>query len=436
MAKNKLAGDFRADALSLYIGGSGQPFLELSRLVSEPFEGNLGDFDLKAQRVVVEQLQTPSDPKSGAITASAVSLSGVELTLMDRQAPDSGPIARLCISTLELPAGLRLEPGPVLVVPEIVARDVLLSSEDILRLPQSARGSAPGAPESAEEAPEAASEAAEAAEAQPEQDARPGGGTERDFSFLDTIDGHLNVDLFLDVRVPVVGRRSETHEFRVPIAGGTFDYERLEGDINWLARSVLDIEVANGKLFLEKDVPLIPFDNKVLISWPLDEEGIELAKCNRTRLRTLLGWELPPPEKNKKSPIELHHIATRNIDLNLSMTMPSQIELGPGGRVCLGREDRPAVDCLTVSGELHNAPGKPLGETILEVAITGLAASLEQCWLGSSCLGAGRIDVDSVRDVAVGFDGFRPNRLNGTIELIRVQNLCVRTGGGEAGGDH
>ena len=416
MANNKLAGDFRADALSLFIGGSGLPYLELSRLVSEPFEGNLGDFDLKAEKVVVEQVRTPSDPETGAITASAVSLTGVELTLVDRSAADSAPIARLCIGTLELPQGLRLEPGPELIVPELVARDLLLSSEDILRIPQSARHSAlqareqPGPPEGSPH---------------PESGAEAGGPSERDFSFLDTIDGHLHVDLFLDVGIPVVGRRSETHEFRVPIAGGTFDFQRLEGDINWLARSVLDIEVVDGKLILEKDIPLIPFDNKVLISWPLDADELELAECNRARLRTLLGWQLPPPE-NKKSPIDLHQIATRNIDVSLTMTEPSQLDLGPVGRIGLGRDDRPGVDRLTVSGDLHHAPGKPLDETILELAIAGLAASLEQCWLGSSCLEAKRIDIDGVHNVAVGFDGFRPNRLNGTIERVAVQNLGVR----------
>ncbi len=429
MANNKLAGDFRADALSLFIGGSGLPYLELSRLVSEPFEGNLGDFDLRAQKVVVEQVRTPSNLETGTITASAVSLIGVELTLVDRSAASSAPIARLSIGALELPQGLRLEPGPELIVPELIARDVLLSSEDILRIPQSARHSALQALDQAEAG---SSESAAGSQQSAEAGAEPTSPAKRDFSFLDTIDGHLNVDLYLDVSIPVVGQRCETHEFRVPISGGTFDFHRLEGDINWLARSVLDIEVADGKLFLEKDIPLVPFDNKVLISWPLDAEERKLAERKRTRLRTLLKWELPPPE-DKKSPIELHEIATRNIDIALTLTQPSQLDFGPIGRIGLGRDDRPGVDRLTVGGELHHATGKPRDETVLELAIAGLAASLEQCWLGSSCLEAARIDIDGVRDVAVGFDGFIPNRLNATIERIAIQNLGVRVDNGEPG---
>lgn len=454
MANDKLTGDLRADGLTIHLGGASGPYAEFGRLIGEPFEGTFGDFELRAQRVVVEGVLTPSDSRTGAITARSASLTGVELTLVDRAA-DSAPVARLAIHTLELPAGLRIEPGPRLVIPEIVAEDVMMSSEDILRLPaamrEGRRAAAPAEGENPSDSP-GPSDSPDPSDSMDGEDQRDSRAVRprpllRDFEFLDTIDGQLDVDLYLDVTVPIVGRRDETHEFRVPIADGTFDFHRLEGDVNWLARSVLDIEVADGKLFLEKDIPFIPFDNKTLISWPLDADELQLAGRNRTRLRTLLKWEIPRdggdkgrdapdggrPKKAKKSPLTLHQIATRRIDVALALTRPSALDLGDAGCVRLGSDDQPAIDGLLVSGDLQYARDKALAETMLRVAVKSITASLEGCWLGASCVSTGAIELTSVNNVSLYFAGFRPNRLNGTIERIAVRDLVAHDPGAPAG---
>ena len=418
MADNKLVGDFRADALVL--SGSEQPNLELHRLVSEPFNSKFGDFELHAQKIVVEGVCASMAAGKRAISASAASLFGLELTLLDRRAPDSGPFARLCLDKVELPRGFQFAEDSVLRVPEIVASDISVATEDIVRLPEAIRAGLPATAAGAQNPDSSAS------------GTRAGSGTPFDFTFLDAIGGHLNVDLFLDVTIPVLGGWCETHEFRIPIRGGTFDFARFEGDINWLTRSVLDIEVKDRKLILEKDLPLIPFDNKVLLAWPLDADELNLARRNRTRLRTLLTWEIPPGQPGddgKGSAIDLNQIATRNIDIALGMK-PSQIDLGDSGRIRLGHGDEPAVEQLTVRGDLEYATDKTLPDTTLRGTAQGLRAGLDALSTGASTVSAQRIDVDTIDYVTVSFTGFLPHRLTGSIDRIAITDLLVDTGRG------
>src|SRR5690606_11864726 len=75
----------------------------------------------------------------------------------------------------------------------------------------------------------ALTEAATAVEAEPPADPEP--RRRLDLDFLDRIDGRLDVDLTVDVTLPVLGSRRKTHHFRVPIAKGTFNYKDLEGDL-------------------------------------------------------------------------------------------------------------------------------------------------------------------------------------------------------------
>ena len=102
-------------------------------------------------------------------------------------------------------------------------------------------------------------------------------------------DGHLDVDLDLDLAVPILGRRRATHEFRIPIDGGTIDYRKLEDNLSTLEDSLLDFSVRDEGLVLEVGIPLLPTRGrgKPIVTWPLDAADRELAEHQRVRLSVL-----------------------------------------------------------------------------------------------------------------------------------------------------
>ena len=78
-----------------------------------------------------------------------------------------------------------------------------------------------------------------------------------DFGLLDGLSGYLNVDVDVDVAVPIIGRRRATHKLRIPIAEGAINYRELEDNLASLEDSLLDFSVREGGLVLERGLPLL-----------------------------------------------------------------------------------------------------------------------------------------------------------------------------------
>jgi hypothetical protein len=108
-----------------------------------------------------------------------------------------------------------------------------------------------------------------------------------DLEFLDRLSGRVNVDLNVDVRLPVIKRRVAVHRFRIPIDKGTIDFHELERDLSFLEDAVLDFKLKDDRLVFEKDIPLIPFDEETIVYWQLDDDEIRMAENNMVWLRRL-----------------------------------------------------------------------------------------------------------------------------------------------------
>ena len=243
---------------------------------------------------------------------------------------------------------------------------------------------------------------------------------------LDTIRGHLNVDLNLEVKIPVVGSRVGEHKFRVPIVDGIINYKKLEKNLATLENAFIDLAHKNDRLVVERDIPLLPFDAKELVWWQLDEEAAALAVTDEVRLRTLATPVLPPakptdPTKEKKRVIV--GAAANNIDVQLSLGA-SEIPL-LGGILKLGGPDRDAFSSLQISGEA-------VYKTKTETPPTRLAASIQEAYMhfakakiGRS-LYTGSISWASMYEVSIEMNRFIPGKMTGYFRDLSISGLSQR----------
>src|SRR5690606_31675043 len=196
----------------------------------------------------------------------------------------------------------------------------------------------------------ALTEAATAVEAEPPADPEP--RRRLDLDFLDRIDGRLDVDLTVDVTLPVLGSRRKTHHFRVPIAKGTINYKDLEGDLAKLEDAFIDIEVRGRQLAIERRIPLIPGSEKPLVLFDLEPDEVAMAHERLVRLATLGTLRLPPRSDEGRSSVQLRELDFGNVDVALEVAPP------PAGAPVDASWN--ASGNLALQGELRFAPGKTL----------------------------------------------------------------------------
>lgn len=115
-----------------------------------------------------------------------------------------------------------------------------------------------------------------------------------DWNMLDNIEGHVNVDLGVDLKVPVLQHRRAVHHFRVPIEAGKINFRSLEHNLATLEDMLLDFSVRQGELILEAGIPLLPTRGlgKRLVRWVLSAQEEEWAREHLVRLATLAQPEI------------------------------------------------------------------------------------------------------------------------------------------------
>ena len=125
-----------------------------------------------------------------------------------------------------------------------------------------------------------------------------------DQALLDHVSGNLNVDVEVDLAVPIIGHRRATHELRVPLADGSLDYLVLESGLSRLEDSLLDFAVREGALMLEVGNPLVGVRGRgrPLVIWDLGPEDYRLAERNRVRLAVLPKARLSSPRPSEPPP--------------------------------------------------------------------------------------------------------------------------------------
>jgi hypothetical protein len=242
-----------------------------------------------------------------------------------------------------------------------------------------------------------------------------------DLRLLDTLAGRLDVDVEVDISVPILGRRRATHELRLGIEGGAIDYLELERGLSTLEDALLDFSVREGMLVLERALPLLSTRGrgKPLLLWDLD--AVDHARAEQEgRVRISLLPEYRPAksegeeqDKGGGSAFKLRALSLGNLAANLSLAQ-NRTEIG-------GVLLELTFETLTLRGDVHHRPDEaPPGALRAEGA--QLRAQLRDLPLAGRT-GAGRLEIAVLRGVEITFEGTRATRLKGALEGFTLANL-------------
>jgi len=218
-----------------------------------------------------------------------------------------------------------------------------------------------------------------------------------DWRALDTVSGQLDVDVAVDLTVPIIGRRKATHRPRVAIDRGTLDFRALESNLSKLEDALLDFSVRDGALVLERVNPLFPArgHGKPIIIWDVDTADHELAKRDRVRLSVLPQARLASDARDEGKPEHASppsSIALRELGL---LHINARLALAPGTANLLGQVRPRSIGSFILGGSVfHETGGSREGSALGELA--DLSAEIHQLVLGAS-----RLDVASVKAVAI-----------------------------------
>lgn len=251
-----------------------------------------------------------------------------------------------------------------------------------------------------------------------------------DLAFLDLLSGHVDVDVHVDARIPVIHRRSAVHRLRVPVEHGVIDFHELERNLSFLEDAVLDFEVKGSQLILEKDVPLIPFDNETLVSWSLDTEGMRLAEDHKVRLRTLAHPAFPakpppqPGEDAKKPGFQLEKLDFDPVSIALTLAGPASIRAS-GVATKLGTADTAAVAAVAVHGAVRHRPESAPEPGALEITAEGISAEATSVTVGNRVVTIAEATIGAVARAAVTFVGLSPRTLVADVRDVSLGATTV-----------
>jgi hypothetical protein len=318
-----------------------------------------------------------------------VGAAGAVITGLTVSLPGTGVTVE--IDRAELPGGLRTS-GGALVIPELVVPEVRIAADDVVELfrPRRADGAAASGP------------------------SRP-----FDLGFLDRVSGRLDVDMTLDMSVPVLGRREATHHFRVPIANGVINYRELERDLANFEDAFIDVEVRGQALVIERAIPLIPGLEKPLVVWDLDPEELELARRRLVRLRTIPRLRLASRGGGgDRSSLSVRSLRFDDVDIAIALAPPAAGEKDSIGRASAG--------VLRVTGRLAHEPSRTAeGAEVTRASATGSQLAAGPLELGSR-MAVESIELGALVEGTATFRGLRPDRVTLTGRDLRARNLRVQ----------
>lgn len=381
-------------------------------------EGTATGGHLTADHVEVEDLQTSA---AGALVRASVA--ALEHARVDWSASGwlggaaTGAITGITVAAgglsieiprLELPEGARTS-GRSLVLPELRAPEVKVVVEDVVELFR--RKTPPETPRQPLVSKSATGTMVVVREP-------------FDLGFLDRLTGRVDVDLTMDLTVPVIGRRAATHQFRIPIVSGVINYKELERQLASVEDAFIDLEVRGKALVLERAIPLIsslPIGlglEKPLVIWDLDEADLELAKKRQVRLRKIPRLRLASPSqpgsKDKDGAVAIRRLRFNDIDIQLSLAPPVNAEPDAIARASVGD--------LRVTGKLdHDVKASTAADT-------GAAFSAERLAAGPVALPFGElggVEVGAIADARLDFRGLRPTRAAFTARDVVLRNVRI-----------
>ena len=247
-----------------------------------------------------------------------------------------------------------------------------------------------------------------------------------DFRALDGLSGEIDVDVEVDITVPIIGHRNATHRLRAPIADGSLDYRALENNLSTLENALLDFAAKDGALRLERVNPLFPArgHGKPIVIWDLDEADFALAEKERVRLAVLPSARLAdadepePAEPAKKSSFALERLALHRIDVKLVLA-PIAGELG-------GQFRPRSIGSIALAGSVDHAPTEapPAGSVLGE--LSAISASLAGLPLGASRLDVTSVTLASASKVDVTFSDVHPTNVQLDLGGLALEGVALR----------
>lgn len=413
MAKHTFRVDLHADDFALTVDGKGR-HLDSPHVQMDAFHGSSGSFGYEAREVALEAVQMRLDRVQW--TAAAASVGGLTLRSGDGN-------VTLAMNRLELPRGLqisRAERGVELVAPHLSVADAAFIIEDVARLRRRAPAAEASAPSSAlpDSSDAAAEPPADAADAPPSRPLR-----QRHLHFLDKLTGQLDIDLFVDIDLPVISSRKATHALRIPIRDGSFDFKQVTEQLQGIEGRLLEFERVGDRLVLGWGLPLM--STRELVSWQLDDEAMTMAVFDRLPLRCLIDWRRRPSagdRSRKKGLVGLKALALRRIALAVAMTAPARLDIGEA-LIQLGDEASPGLFDVKVGGDIIHSGGGPASPTALAGTVGILDATIKDLRFGGATLTADRIHLDGIEDLTLAFTGVQPGRLTGVVSRVAGTNV-------------
>ncbi len=242
---------------------------------------------------------------------------------------------------------------------------------------------------------------------------------------LDALSGQLDVDVAVDLTVPIIGRRKATHRLRVTIENGTLDYHALEHNLAKLEDALLDFSVRENALVLERVNPLFPArgHGKPVVIWDLAGADLELAQRARVRLSVLPQARLASatdeseaPASKKTGGIALRELGLLRINARLALAAPAA---SPTGQVRLDH-----VASLTLGGNVFHEPGGSREGSVLG-ELTGLAGSLHALLLGTTRVDAASVTAASLAPIELAFADVQPTNLEVGLQGVTLQGVTL-----------
>ncbi len=389
-AGNRVVVDVDARAAALELRPERTGFASADRIDLGNLQTALAGWLVRVSSAALDRARADWSGGETLLGAGAAHLAGLAVT--------SGGITAE-VDRIELPEGLRTS-GRSLVVPELRVPEIRIAVDDLIAAVRERVRSSPPEPPARRAAT-----------------ATDGGRFHFDFGFLDRITGRLDVDMTMELSLPVIGRRAATHHFRIPIVGGALNYRELERDLAGLEDAFIDLEVRGRSLVLERRIPILGLE-KPLVIWELSPEELELAKKRLVRLRTVPRMQIVTSGGGDKGPVTVKRLHFGKVEV--------QLALAPRGGEPADGLGGLSVAKLEARGALAHEPQRETAPTRAQLAIERIAGGPFEMASGRGRVELDRVEVEAVEG-EVELAGVRPRsgRLVARGALLRNLKIAL-----------
>ncbi|HEX6243875.1 MAG TPA: hypothetical protein VFZ61_23330 [Polyangiales bacterium] len=371
--------------------------------------------------IAIEQLTLRNfELRSGEFASTSAALSAQRFEL------GWGLELRVSAARLEVPElKLGYTQRAKLTLNELTCTDLMVSGPHLLlgglhikraRYDQSLEAASEGAAE----APASQAVAPARTPTRPSQPARKA----FDLDLLDGLSGHLQVDVQVDITIPIFGTRRAKHELRLSVEEGSVDYRELESNLAPLENALLDFSVRGSELVLEQGIPLLPTRGfgKPILRWHLSPRDRDLAERDRVRLALFPEYHVAGARAERDEDDETpSKFALRKLGLNILDFSLALAPVNVPGIALRGV----SIERLSARGSIQHHISDVDPEGVVTGDMRGLALSVDALAVGGRALSLQKLQVLRVPRWVVRFAGLTPTAIAMEAEDIMLIQLSV-----------